>query len=98
MYDTPEFFLVANPIDRYSIGDRTPGLHTAEDGSLTIVMQHDEPAEPERAGQLAADARRARSGRSCACTSRDDAVFDGSYELPPIVRVGLISFRPRRRR
>ena len=39
MYDTPDFFLVANPIRRYSIGDRTPGLHTADDGSLTIFMQ-----------------------------------------------------------
>ena len=28
MYDVPEFYLVANPIDRYSIGDRTPGLRT----------------------------------------------------------------------
>ena len=28
MYDVPEFFLVANPIDRYSIGDRTPGCAT----------------------------------------------------------------------
>ena len=25
MYDLPDFYLVANPIDRYSIGDRTPG-------------------------------------------------------------------------
>ena len=30
MYDLPEFYLVANPIDRYSIGDRTPGLVYAE--------------------------------------------------------------------
>ena len=33
MYDVPDFHLVANPIDRYSIGDRTPGLRTAEDGA-----------------------------------------------------------------
>ena len=26
MYNVPRFLLVANPIDRYSIGDRTPGL------------------------------------------------------------------------
>ena len=31
MYDTPDFYLVDNPIDRYSIGDRTPGLVTADD-------------------------------------------------------------------
>jgi hypothetical protein len=26
MYDLADFWLFANPIDRYSIGDRTPGL------------------------------------------------------------------------
>jgi hypothetical protein len=26
MYDVPDFYLVANPIDGYSIGDRTSGL------------------------------------------------------------------------
>ena len=46
MYDTPEYFLVANPINRYSIGDRTPGLGYGDRGELAIVMQHDEPADP----------------------------------------------------
>ncbi len=45
MYDLPDFYLVANPIDRYSIGDRTPGLHRDSDGSLTIVIQHEQPAD-----------------------------------------------------
>jgi hypothetical protein len=44
MYDLPDFYLVANPIGRYSIGDRTPGLRRDADGSLTIVIQHDQPA------------------------------------------------------
>jgi hypothetical protein len=55
MYDLPEFFLVANPIDRYSIGDRTPGLRYGEDGSLTITIQHDQPQGPtQRANWLPA--------------------------------------------
>ena len=45
MYDLPGFYLVANPISRYSIGDRTPGLRRDSDGSLTIVIQHDQPAD-----------------------------------------------------
>ena len=45
MYDLPDFYLVANPIDRYSIGDRTPGLRRDNDGSLTIVIQHEQPAD-----------------------------------------------------
>lgn len=37
-------FLAPNPIDRYSIGDRTKGLVYNPDGSLDILLQHDRPA------------------------------------------------------
>jgi hypothetical protein len=40
--------LVDNPIDRYAIGDRTPGLAYDADGGLTLSIQHDAPP-PERA-------------------------------------------------
>jgi hypothetical protein len=36
-------WLVPNEIDRYSIGDRTPGLRYEKDGSLEILVQHDRP-------------------------------------------------------
>jgi hypothetical protein len=39
--------LVANPIDRYSIGDETPGLIQGADGSLTIVMSASRPSETD---------------------------------------------------
>jgi len=39
MYRLPERLLVANPIDRYSIGDRTEGLHYADDGFLTLIIR-----------------------------------------------------------
>ena len=58
MYDTPEFFLVENPIGRYSIGDRTPGLRTGEDGSVTIVHPARRAVRARPAGELAAHARR----------------------------------------
>jgi hypothetical protein len=86
MYDTPDFFLVENPIGRYSIGDRTPGLQLAGDGSLTIVMQRDEPAEADRrANWLPTPAGTFRP--ILRMYEPDDAVFDGGYELPPITRV-----------
>ena len=44
MYDTPDFYLVENPIDRYSIGDRTPGLHTSPDGSSRWMAMVSEPS------------------------------------------------------
>jgi len=52
MYDASDFYLVANPISRYSIGDRTPGLATDEDGSVTIYIQHDQPDEDKRSNWL----------------------------------------------
>ena len=39
-------FLVANPINRYNIGDTTPDLYyDPTDGSLTLYIQHDEPED-----------------------------------------------------
>ena len=40
-----DLYLVANEIDRWSISDRTPGLHYAADGSLTITLSAKRPAE-----------------------------------------------------
>ena len=85
MYDTPNFFLVANPIRRYSVGDRTPGLHIADDGSLTIYMQHDEPQSPgQQANWLPAPEGDFRP--ILRMYEPDQAVFDGTYQLPPITK------------
>lgn len=43
MYELPNNQLVANPINRYAIGDRTPGLKRNRDGSLTLHIQHQRP-------------------------------------------------------
>jgi hypothetical protein len=87
MYDTPDFYLVANPIDRYSIGDRTPGLQPNADGSLTITMQHDEPDDPDRRANWLPTPSGAFRPLLRMYEPRA-AVFDGGYELPPITRVG----------
>lgn len=42
MYGT-DFQLVKNPVNRFSIGDRTPGLVKSPDGSLDIYIQSQEP-------------------------------------------------------
>ena len=47
--------LVDNPIARYSIGNRTPGLVTEPDGSLVLALQHAMPQDArERANWLPA--------------------------------------------
>jgi hypothetical protein len=69
MYDTPNFYLISNPIERHSIGDRTPGLRTGDDGSLTLFMQREEPEGSDRcanwlptpAGRLPAHPARGRT-------------------------------------
>lgn len=87
MYDAQDFHLVANPIDRYSIGDRTRGLERGADGSLTITMSHEEPGTPEgRANWLPAPAGRFRP--LLRIYEPGGAVLDGAYELPPVVRLG----------
>ena len=52
MYNLPQRLLVANPIKRYSIGDRTAGLKTGADGSLEIYLQHDAPGGAKNANWL----------------------------------------------
>jgi hypothetical protein len=42
MYNSSDFF-VENPLNRNAIGNRTEGLKTAPDGSLTIYVQKDAP-------------------------------------------------------
>jgi hypothetical protein len=46
MYDRHDFMLVPNPIGRFAIGDRTPGLRPGDDGSLTLYIQHAMPVDP----------------------------------------------------
>ena len=86
MYDVPEFYLVENPIDRYSIGDRTPGLKMSSDGSLTIYLQKESPGADKEANWLPSP----QSGRFrpvMRLYQPGKTVLDGSYQLPPIRRV-----------
>ena len=48
--------LFANPIDRYSIGDRTPGIKKDADGGLTFYVQRDKPESDKLGNWLPAPA------------------------------------------
>ncbi|PYE17494.1 hypothetical protein DFR67_106197 [Williamsia limnetica] len=86
MYSVPDFYLVDNPIDRYSIGDRTPGVRRDADGALTITISHTEPTDPvARANWLPAPAGDFRP--VLRMYEPDPAVLDQTYVVPAITRV-----------
>lgn len=86
MYDARTCMLVDNPIGRYAIGDRTPGLCPDSDGGLTIHVGHLPPHEAaDRANWLPAP-----EGRYYLClrayVPRQD-MLSGRYQLPPLQTV-----------
>jgi hypothetical protein len=86
MYDVPDFYLVANPINRYSIGDRTPGLETADDGSVTISMQTNSPGPDKESNWLPTPQGRFRP--ILRMYQPQKAILDGTYVLPAVRKVG----------
>jgi hypothetical protein len=76
-----DFFLVENPIHRYSIGDRTAGLVYGADGSLEIQVQNREPAKGKSNWLPAPEGRYQLVLRTY---QPKPALFNGSYKLPPL--------------
>ena len=74
MYDLKIRLLVDNPIDRYSIGDRTEGLKYGSDGSLKISVEPDTAPQsaswPLRIGKLILALQNAQVGRVSAQPTR----------------------------
>ena len=56
MYTIPDRFLYANPLNRYSIGDRTKGLEYDKDGGLTIYVSNASPGKDKESNWLPAPA------------------------------------------
>ncbi|HKO78355.1 MAG TPA: DUF1254 domain-containing protein [Flavobacterium sp.] len=54
MYNLPQRNLVKNPINRYSIGDRTKGLKYDVDGGLTLYLQTVSPGKNKESNWLPA--------------------------------------------
>jgi hypothetical protein len=82
MYNVPDFYLVANPINRYSIGDRTPGLKTDSDGSLTLYIGKNSPGRDKESNWLPAPDGPFRP--LLRLYQPQEAILDGSYAVPPI--------------
>jgi hypothetical protein len=85
MYDNENFYLVDNPIDRYSIGDRTRGLAYNDDGSLDISIGHVPPADDRVSNWLPAPQGGFRP--VLRAYQPGPAILDGSYSVPAIQRL-----------
>lgn len=81
-----QLFLTANPLNRYSIGDRTKGLKHSEDGSLDIWISRTDPGGERSANWLPAPASGPFSLTFRAYWSKPE-FRDGRYRLPPIERL-----------
>jgi hypothetical protein len=80
--DAPEWKIA----DRYSIGDRTPGLRAGQDGSVTIYLQRDPPGSGKEANWLPTPARAFRP--TLRMYQPQPPILDGTYVLPAIAKVG----------
>ncbi len=86
MYSVPDFYLVENEIDRYSLGDRTEGLEYEADGSLKIYLGAKRPSDPRKAvNWLPAPTGDFRPMMRMYEPAAE--IIDGSYEMPAIVRL-----------
>jgi hypothetical protein len=85
MYDMPDYYLVPNPIERYSIGDRTPGLRREPDGSFTLRVGHSPPADGDTANWLPAPPGAFRP--IMRLYQPRSEILQGTYALPPMIRV-----------
>ncbi|MFZ5720902.1 MAG: DUF1254 domain-containing protein [Pseudomonadota bacterium] len=77
-----QFFFADNPLDRYAIGDRTPGLTTNADGSVDIWIGHESPGAEREGNWLPAPAGPFALFMRAYLPKPE--LLDGRYRLPPV--------------
>jgi hypothetical protein len=87
MYKLPIPLFIANPINRYSIGDRTPSFTPNEDGSVTIYVQHESPGAEKESNWLPAPDGPFAMALRIYWPKQD--VLDGVWIPAPIRKIGL---------
>ena len=80
--DDGQFFFWDNPLDRYAIGDRTPGLKANADGSLDIWIGHDSPGPAREGNWLPAPA--APFALFMRAYLPKPELLQGYYRMPPL--------------
>jgi len=80
LYALPDRFLYANPLNRYSIGDRTPGLQYDADGGLTLYVGHASPGKDVESNWLPAPP--ASYSLVARIYGPSEAAMNGTWKLP----------------
>jgi hypothetical protein len=80
LYTLPDRLLYANPLDRYSSGDRTKGLVYGEDKSLTIYLGHKSPGEARESNWLPTP--EGKYSLVARVYGPEKAAIDGTWKLP----------------
>jgi hypothetical protein len=77
-----ELFFFDNPLRRYAIGDRTPGLLRGSDSSLQIRISADDPGSAWRSNWLPCP--RGPFALVLRAYLPGQPIIDGTYRLPPL--------------
>lgn len=83
--DDGRFFFTQNPINRFSIGDRTKDLVKNADGSIDILIQHDQPTGDKAANWLPAPAGPLRLALRAYLPRAE--LRERKWKVPPLARV-----------
>lgn len=85
---TPDggFYFFDNPIDRYAIGDRTPGLNRDAEGGMSIWINRTDPGPARRANWLPSPSD-GPFGLVFRAYLPKDALLDGEFHLPRLLPV-----------
>jgi len=78
--------LVSNPINRFVISNRTPGLQLNNDGSFDVYIQHDSPGEERQSNWLPAP-----NGKFVLMLRTylpGAAILEGRYAPPAVTLIG----------
>ena len=78
--------LVADPLKRFSIGDRTKGLKYGDDGSFTVYIQSERPPKDLESNWLPAPP--ARLVMRLRAYSPRKVIVDHGYRWPPVRKSG----------
>ena len=81
MYNSKNY-LVENPINRNSIGDRTEGLKYNSDGSLDIYFQHASPGKDKESNWLPSPTD--NFNLFLRLYGPQEVVLKGEYQIPPV--------------